>query len=72
MKGRELVMRIQNDTGICSICRQGLKNPNVSPGVLMQLSQRYPDLRIRVVVDNPGPRVTGPTDFVLLNGAYAE
>lgn len=70
MQGRELLMRIQNDAGICTVCRQGLRNPNVPPGVLKQLSERYPTLRIHIVVDNPGPKLAGEADFTLLNGSY--
>jgi len=72
MEGRELLMRIQNEGGICTVCRQGLRNPNVPPGVLKQLSERYPKLSIHVVVDNPGPELAGPADFVIRNGTYVE
>jgi len=34
------------------------------------VSERYPGLNIRVVVDNPGPRLRGPADFTIRNGAY--
>lgn len=70
MQGRELLMRIQNDAGVCTVCRQGLRNPNVPPGVLKQLSERYPTLRIHIVVDNPGPKLAGKADFTILNGTY--
>ena len=72
IEGRELLMRIQNDKGICNTCRQGLKNPSKPPGVLKQLSLRYPGLDIRVVVDNPGPKLMGPAEFTLRNGSYVE
>ena len=70
MRGREFLMKIQNEDGVCTICRQGLRNPDVPAGVLKQLSERYPDLRIHVIVDNPGPNLVGEADFTLLNGAY--
>jgi len=70
LDGKELLMRVQNEAGICTACRQGLANQNVASGVLKQLSERYPGLNIRVVVDNPGPRLRGPADFTIRNGAY--
>ena len=69
---RQLTMRIQNPAGICVVCRQGLRNPDAAPGVLKQLSERYPDLTIRVVVDNPGPQLSGSSDFVIRGGQYVE
>jgi filamentous hemagglutinin len=72
LDGKELLMRIQNEGGVCSICRQGLTNPKVPSGVLKQLSERYPGLNIHVVVDNPGPKLQGAADFVIRNGAYVK
>jgi hypothetical protein len=51
LAGRNLNIMISNPTGVCTICAQGLSNPNVAPGVLMQLSNTYPGLNINVLVD---------------------
>ena len=72
LDGKELTMRIQNEQGICTTCKQGLTNPAVPPGVLKQLSERYPGLTIHVVVDNPGPAMRGSGDFRILNGTIVK
>jgi hypothetical protein len=72
LDGRQLTMRIQNPNGICTTCRQGLRNPDVLPGVLKQLSERYPGLDIRVIVDNPGLDLQSLPDFTLRGGRYVE
>ena len=48
-------------------------NDNVSPGVLKQLSLKYPNLTIQVSSESvPGVRVTGRSNFVIRNGKYVE
>ena len=58
---------------MCRKCIQGLANDNVSPGVLKQLSLKYPNLRIEVTSEIlPDVKVTGKSNFVLQNGQYVE
>lgn len=58
---------------MCRKCLQGLANDNVSPGVLKQLSLKYPNLRIEVTSETlPGVKVTGRSSFVIQNGQYVE
>lgn len=50
-----------------------LANDNVSPGVLKQLSLKYPNLRIEVTSEIlPDVKVTGKSNFVIQNGQYVE
>ena len=60
-----------NPTGVCRKCIQGLANDNVSPGVLKQLSLKYPNLRIEVISEViPDVKVTGKSSFVIQNGKH--
>ena len=62
-----------NPSGVCRKCIQGLANDNVSPGVLKQLSLKYPNLRIEITSELiPGVKVTGKSDFIIQNGHYVE
>ena len=62
-----------NPKGVCPKCIQGLGNDNVSPGVLKQLSMKYPNLRIEVTSEIlPDVTVTGKSNFVIQNGQYVE
>ena len=62
-----------NPTGVCRKCIQGLANDNVSPGVLKQLSLKYPNLRIEVTSEIlPDVKVTGKSNFIIQNGQYEE
>ncbi len=62
-----------NPTGVCRKCIQGLKNNSVSPGVLKQLSQKYPHLRIEVTSETlPNIKVTGRSTVIIQNGTYIE
>ena len=62
-----------NPTGVCRKCIQGLANDNVAPGVLKQLSLKYPSLTIQVSSECvPGVKVTGRSNFVIRNGKYIE
>lgn len=51
LEGKTIFIHISNPTGACNVCKQGLGNPKVKPGVLKQLSQRYPGLTIEVTVE---------------------
>ena len=67
------VLRIHqsNPTGVCRKCIQGLANDNVPPGILKQLSLKYPNLRIEVTSEIlPDVKVTGKSSFVIQNGKY--
>jgi hypothetical protein len=46
LQGRTLTIRISNPTGACRACRQGLTS-SAEPGVLKQLSLRYPGLTLK-------------------------
>ena len=72
LDNKEILIRVQNEAGVCGICRQGLRNPDVPPGVLKQLSERYPGLSVHIIVDNPGPKLKGPSDFIVRNGSYGQ
>ncbi len=62
-----------NPTGVCRKCIQGLKNNSVSPGILKQLSQKYPHLRIEVTSETlPNIKVTGRSTVIIQNGTYIE
>ena len=52
---------------------EALANDNVSPGVLKQLSLKYPNLRIEVTSEIlPDVKVIGKSNFVIQNGQYVE
>ena len=55
-----------NPTGVCTACFQGINNPKVPPGVLKQLSQKYPNLIIEVTSE--GAEINGRMNFILKNG----
>lgn len=60
-----------NPTGVCRKCIQGLANYKVKPGVLKQLSIKYPNLRIEVTSETiPGVKVTGRSTVIIKNGKY--
>jgi hypothetical protein len=46
MVGRTVNMHIEER--VCNICRQGLRGTDVPPGVLKQLSDRYPNITFNV------------------------
>jgi hypothetical protein len=69
LNGKSLNMVISNPTGVCSICVQGLSNPNVPPGVLKQLSDKYPGLTINInVMTEPGVKASTGAQITILNG----
>jgi hypothetical protein len=60
LDGRTLRMHLSSDP--CPTCKQGLKGTDVEPGVLKQLSDRYPGLEIRVTFEGR------PTEMVIKGG----
>lgn len=62
-----------NPSGVCRKCIQGLDNNIVKPGVLKQLSLKYPNLRIEVTSEVlPNVKVSGKSNFVMMNGKYIQ
>ncbi|WP_162310138.1 VENN motif pre-toxin domain-containing protein, partial [Pseudoxanthomonas broegbernensis] len=68
LDGRTLSIHISNPTGVCPTCVQGLENPNVPPGVLKQLSNKYPGLTIRVTVEPKGGKVPRTGSIIVIRG----
>jgi hypothetical protein len=68
LEGRTLAIHISNATGVCSICGASLTNPNAAPGVLRQLSDRYPGLTIRITIDVPRGASTGLPPMIIVSG----
>ncbi|WP_419883532.1 pre-toxin TG domain-containing protein [Peribacillus sp. B-H-3] len=68
-----LVVHQSNPRGVCSICTQGMTNPNKEAGIFMQLTKKYPNLTIKVTTEvKDGIRVSGKENFILLNGKLVE
>ena len=62
-----------NPSGVCRKCIQGLDNDIVKPDVLKQLSLKYPNLRIEVTSEVlPNVKVSGKSNFVIMNGKYIQ
>ena len=62
-----------NPSGVCRKYIQGLDNDIVKPGVLKQLSLKYPNLRIEVTSEVlPNVKVSGKSNFVIMNGKYIQ
>ena len=62
-----------NPSGVCRKCIQDLDNDIVKPGVLKQLSLKYPNLRIEVTSEVlPNVKVSGKSNFVIMNGKYIQ
>lgn len=59
-----------NPTGVCTACFQGINNPNVAPGILKQLSQKYPSLII--YVSSEGIEINNRMNFIIKNGKLVE
>ncbi|MEK4853301.1 hypothetical protein NST04_25840, partial [Paenibacillus sp. FSL H7-0756] len=58
-----------NSKGVCTACIQGISNPNVKPGIFMQLSQKYPNLIIKVTSEvEEGIKLAGKLKFTLKGG----
>ncbi|PTY79269.1 hypothetical protein B5V89_06510 [Heyndrickxia sporothermodurans] len=68
-----LVIHQSNPRGVCSICTQGMTNPNKEAGIFMQLTKKYPNLTIKVTTEvKEGIRVSGKESFILRNGRLVE
>ncbi|KRE38771.1 hypothetical protein ASG81_19500 [Paenibacillus sp. Soil522] len=58
-----------NPKGVCTTCIQGISNPNVEPGIFMQLSLKNPNLTINVTTEIvEGVKPAGKLSFTLQNG----
>lgn len=72
-----LYIHQSNPAGICSTCIQGLgkrkDGREVPPGVFLQLSKKYPNLRIKATSETvEGVKVNGKLSFELKNGELIE
>ena len=68
-----LKLHQSNPTGVCRKCYQGLANDKVPPGVLKQLSLKYPNLKIEVTSEiDKSIKVTGRFNLMIINGKYIE
>lgn len=68
-----LLIRQSNPRGVCSICTQGITNPNKEPGIFMQLTKKYPNLTIKVSSEvKDGVKVSGKQSFILKDGKLIE
>jgi hypothetical protein len=70
LDGSTLAIRVSNPRGVCAACRMGL-NSDGPPGVLKQLSDRYPGLSIKIRVETQG-RLAGnrPSVFTIKGVRY--
>jgi RHS repeat-associated protein len=68
----DLYVHISNPAGVCNICAQGLRPGSTVPaGVVRQLSERYPNLTIRITAEG-GPARPGMQEFIIRNGRVVE
>ncbi|MBC2105476.1 hypothetical protein HCB02_10950 [Listeria booriae] len=68
-----LAIHQSNPKGVCTACIQGITNPRVKPGIFMQLSQKYPNLIIKVTTEmQEGIKAAGKFDFILSGGKLIE
>jgi hypothetical protein len=68
-----LYVHQSNPKGICSTCIQGIANPDVDPGIFLQLSKKYPNLTIKASSETvDGVKASGRLSFTLLNGKMME
>ncbi|WP_297423999.1 hypothetical protein [Clostridium sp.] len=68
-----LYIHQSNPSGVCKKCIQGLANDTVKPGILKQLSLKYPDLTIKVTSEvDESVKVTGRSTFTIKNGKYVD
>lgn len=68
-----LKLHQSNPSGVCPTCLSGLGNPKKDPGVIKQLSLKYPNLIIEVtsqVVE--GAKVNGRLNFKVRNGVFID
>ena len=62
-----------NPSGVCPTCLSGLGNPDKTPGVIKQLSLKYPNLTIEVTSEVvEGAKVNGRLAFKVKNGMYID
>jgi len=60
-----------NPKGVCPTCLSGLGNPAKPSGVIKQLSEMFPKLRIEVTSEVlEGVKVNGRLQFIVENGKY--
>ena len=55
-----------NSSGVCGACKQGLTNPDVSPGILKQFSEKFPNLTIEVTTESA--EIGSKLNFIIKNG----
>ncbi|SHH87921.1 hypothetical protein [Virgibacillus chiguensis] len=68
-----LKLHQSNPSGVCRKCYQGLANDKVPPGVLKQLSLKYPNLKIIVTSEiDESIKVTGRLNLMIKNGNYID
>ncbi|MFV2047045.1 hypothetical protein KDJ21_007465 [Metabacillus litoralis] len=68
-----LKLHQSNPSGVCRKCYQGLANDKVPPGVLKQLSLKYPNLKIAVTSEiDESIKVTGRLNLIIKNGKYVD
>ncbi|NMD71265.1 hypothetical protein HHO41_13250 [Bacillus sp. DNRA2] len=68
-----LKLHQSNPSGVCRKCYQGLGNDKVPPGVLKQLSLKYPNLKIEVTSEiDESIKVTGRLNLMIKNGKYID
>lgn len=62
-----------NPSGVCPTCLSGLGNPKKAPGVIKQLSLKYPNLVVEVTSQTvEGAKVNGRLEFKVKNGVYID
>lgn len=62
-----------NPKGVCPTCLSGLGNPAKPSGVIKQLSEMFPKLRIEVTSEVvEGVKVNGRLQFIVENGKYVK
>lgn len=60
-----------NPKGVCPTCLSGLGNPAKPSGIIKQLSEMFPGLRIEVTSEVvEGIKVNGRLQFIVQNGTY--
>jgi hypothetical protein len=60
-----------NPKGFCTKCIQGIDKPDIEPGILRQLSERYPNLIIKGSSETiEGVSAAGRHSFTVQNGKY--
>jgi hypothetical protein len=68
----DLWIHISNPAGVCNICAQGLRpGSTVPPGVVRQLSEKYPNLTIRFTAEGGAARPNLP-ELAVRNGRIVE